>query len=726
MLTSLLFLWFSTIAAGSSSNPAEEFAGDISIDCGSAGNSTAGNGRQWLGDVDINSPYLLRIEGFSTTSTVLRKNLLISGDDSDRVPYRTARISRSQFSYAFGPNPGQKILRFHFIPAPYKDSKGFEDLFSVEVGYFTLLRNFSASLAAQALGVNSIVKEFCLYLGDNEKFDIVFSPLLNSYAFINGIEIISVPSSFSYFGDDDNGVQVVGQKSKVSVDYNTALELIHRLSVRQINDPSIDGFDHTYPVWVSQKLSVVKNSTWRVPVDVGFRYFVRLHFSGIALKIMEYDDLMFDVLINEKIVHSNVDIMNERDGKNIPKYVDYLAVTRGHKKQSICDLVISLHLYDEFVDGNGLVDGFEVFKLSNNGVILASPNPLPPDHDAPHLPYVYWYVITSLVVVVFSLVIVVREPQSNQQSESQSETQSEPQSNEKQLSRRFSLSEIESATRNFSHKLLIGEGGCGQVYKGMIDNGRTIVAIKRMKPHSSEGAHEFSIGIKTLSELRHDNLVSLIGYCEEDREMILVYDYMAGGTLADRLKVPQENYSSLTWMQRLNICIGIARGLDYLHDRLGIIHGDVKTVNILLDKNLVAKISDFGLAQHADSSNLKTVRGTMGYIDPHYIYTGRLTKKSDVYSFGVVLLEILCGRLAINQRLPENQRVLTTWARENINSGNVDRIVSSHLRNEVSENSVKAFVAVVERCLHYSEPEQRPTMAEAVVQLVQVLELQDT
>ncbi|KAL7101976.1 hypothetical protein ACP275_08G090200 [Erythranthe tilingii] len=297
--------------------------------------------------------------------------------------------------------------------------------------------------------------------------------------------------------------------------------------------------------------------------------------------------------------------------------------------------------------------------------------------------------------------------------------------------RRFSLDEIQLATKNFA--LLIGRGGFGEVYKGHIDNKQTTVAIKRLKSSSKQGAQEFLAEIETLSELRHANLVSLIGYCNEEGEMILVYEYMPCGTLADHIyKLAGENNtcSSLTWKQYLDICIGAGRGLDYLHTGHGVIHRDVKASNILLDENFIAKVSDFGLAKLENKSKLKThittnVKGTFGYLDPNYFNTHKLTRKSDTYAFGVVLLEVLCGRPAVDLKVPEDKRVLSKWARDKISIGEADQIVSVSLRDEISPDSLKTFVGVAQRCLS-DELKNRPTMSQVVSQLEFAIEQQET
>ncbi|KAL1541994.1 non-specific serine/threonine protein kinase [Salvia divinorum] len=227
--------------------------------------------------------------------------------------------------------------------------------------------------------------------------------------------------------------------------------------------------------------------------------------------------------------------------------------------------------------------------------------------------------------------------------------------------RQFSLAEIQSATGDFSDEHVIGNGGFRKVYKGLIDNGSVSVAIKRglasnPSQGKGQGQTEFAAEIETLTQFRHRNLVSLIGYCNEEGEMILVYDYMSKGTLANHLY----NQSTLSWSQLLKICIGAGRGLDYLHSGCSIIHRDVKPANILLDENFIAKVSDFGLAKHLGHDILQShvftnVKGSFGYFDPSYFTTGLLTKGSDTYAFAIILLEVLSGRLAVEGKLAEDE-----------------------------------------------------------------------
>ncbi|GAA0163604.1 hypothetical protein LIER_19427 [Lithospermum erythrorhizon] len=292
----------------------------------------------------------------------------------------------------------------------------------------------------------------------------------------------------------------------------------------------------------------------------------------------------------------------------------------------------------------------------------------------------------------------------------------------------FSLSEIKLATQDFNEEFIIGRGGFGEVYKGFINEG--IVAIKRLCSASKQGEVEFWMEIETLSKLRHVHLVSLIGYCNESDEMILVYEYMPKGTIVDHLYRLNGSYSPLDWETRLKICIGAARGLDYLHTGTvpGIIHRDVKDSNILLDDQFVAKISDFGLAKLesitlAQSYVSTNVKGTFGYLDPEYFLTRRLSKKTDVYAFGVVLLVVLCGRPAVDMRVVEYQQSLTLWAQECIRDGRVDQIIDPNLLGKIAVKSLEAFLKVTKTCLD-KKPKKRPNMSQIVANLEFALEQQ--
>ncbi|KAJ9548844.1 hypothetical protein OSB04_021387 [Centaurea solstitialis] len=290
---------------------------------------------------------------------------------------------------------------------------------------------------------------------------------------------------------------------------------------------------------------------------------------------------------------------------------------------------------------------------------------------------------------------------------------------------RIPLEKIREATNNFDQKHFIAKGGFGSVYKGELSwsNSSITVAVKRLDPTSDQGDQEFLMEITMLSSYRHKNLVSLVGFCDEDKEKVLVYMHESRGSLDIYIHDP-----NLTWKQRLKISIGAARGLNYLHDEVGpqhrVLHRDIKSANILLSDEWEAKVSDFGLSKIGPANLQHTFLvtnacGTFGYLDPIYYRSGVLTKESDVYSFGVVLLEILCGRLAAEN----GQMFLGPLAETQYEENKLDEIINPTLRKQMKLNSLNTFSAIAYQCIKNNRSE-RPTMARVIEKLENAFEIQ--
>ncbi|CAN1794436.1 Serine/threonine-protein kinase PBS1 [Linum perenne] len=228
----------------------------------------------------------------------------------------------------------------------------------------------------------------------------------------------------------------------------------------------------------------------------------------------------------------------------------------------------------------------------------------------------------------------------------------------------FTFRELAVATKNFRPESFLGEGGFGRVYKGRLESTGQVVAVKQLDRNGLQGNREFLVEVLMLSLLHHPNLVSLIGYCADGDQRLLVYEFMPFGSLEDHLHAEKE---PLDWNTRMKIAAGAARGLEYLHDKATppVIYRDFKSSNILLHEGFHPRLSDFGLAKlgpTGDKSHVSTrVMGTYGYCAPEYAMTGQLTVKSDVYSFGVVFLELITGRKAIDSSMPHGEQNLVTW-----------------------------------------------------------------
>ncbi|EXB74408.1 Receptor-like protein kinase FERONIA [Morus notabilis] len=800
----LVCLSFTSVHLISAANyvPAEQ----IFLNCG--GPTEEADGKKWTSDKG--SLYLSKAAK-STTSEASSQDPSVS-----TIPFMTARVFQSDFTYSISVAPGRKFIRLYFYPSSYSGLNASNAVFDVTAQSYTLLKNFSVAQTTEALNYVSIVKEYSVNV-EGDTLALTFKPsssIPNAYAFVNGIELVSMPDMYSA----DGTTMIVSQSVPFIIDNGTALENVYRLNVGgndispskdtglfrswyddtvylygaafgvpETADPNmtityLDGVpSYVAPVDVYSTarsmgpdwhINLNYNLTWILSIDSGFSYLVRLHFCEVAENITHSNQRVFTIFLNNQTAQNEADVAawaGEHNGVGL--YKDYVVVLapKGSPQQ---DLWLALHPYtngkSQYYDA--ILNGVEVFKINDTTGNLGGLNPIaPPKQDeidpsrvrpshgksksqtAVIAGGVSGGVVLALVLCFFALFVSRRRRHGKDSNASEgpsgwlplslygnshsagsaktNTTGSYASSLPSNLCRHFSFSEIKAATNNFDEALLLGVGGFGKVYKGEIDGGTTKVAIKRGNPLSEQGVHEFQTEIEMLSKLRHRHLVSLIGYCEENCEMILVYDYMAYGTLREHLYKTQK--PPLPWKQRLEICIGAARGLHYLHTgaKHTIIHRDVKTTNILLDEKWVAKVSDFGLSKTGptlDHTHVSTVvKGSFGYLDPEYFRRQQLTEKSDVYSFGVVLFEILCARPALNPTLPKEQVSLAEWAAHCHKKGILDQILDPYLKGKIAPECFKKFAETAMKCVS-DQGIERPSMGDVLWNLEFALQLQES
>ncbi|KAK9748593.1 hypothetical protein RND81_02G069000 [Saponaria officinalis] len=286
--------------------------------------------------------------------------------------------------------------------------------------------------------------------------------------------------------------------------------------------------------------------------------------------------------------------------------------------------------------------------------------------------------------------------------------------------KRFSLRELQVASDNFSHKNILGRGGFGKVYKGRLADG-SLVAVKRLKEERTQGGElQFQTEVEMISMAVHRNLLRLRGFCMTPTERLLVYPYMANGSVASCLRERPESQPPLNWEIRQRIALGAARGLAYLHDHCDpkIIHRDVKAANILLDEEFEAVVGDFGLAKlmdYKDTHVTTAVRGTIGHIAPEYLSTGKSSEKTDVFGYGVMLLELITGQRAFDlARLANDDDVmLLDWVKGLLKEKKLETLVDADLQGNYVEPEVEQLIQVALLCTQ-SSPTERPKMSEVV------------
>ncbi|XP_010429651.1 PREDICTED: serine/threonine-protein kinase At5g01020-like [Camelina sativa] len=299
--------------------------------------------------------------------------------------------------------------------------------------------------------------------------------------------------------------------------------------------------------------------------------------------------------------------------------------------------------------------------------------------------------------------------------------------------RMFTLSELRMITHNFSRSNMLGEGGFGPVYKGFIDDKvkpgleAQPVAVKALDLHGHQGHREWLAEILFLGQLSNKHLVKLIGFCYEEEQRVLVYEYMPRGSLENQIF--RRNSVAMAWGIRMKIALGAAKGLVFLHEaEKPVIYRDFKTSNILLDSNYNAKLSDFGLAKdgpEGEHTHVTTrVMGTQGYAAPEYIMTGHLTTMNDVYSFGVVLLELITGKKSMDNTRARREQSLVEWMRPMLrDQRKLGQIIDPRLESQYKTEAAQVAASLAYKCLS-QQPKYRPTMCEVVKVLESIQEVE--
>ncbi|KAI7755797.1 hypothetical protein M8C21_014921 [Ambrosia artemisiifolia] len=287
----------------------------------------------------------------------------------------------------------------------------------------------------------------------------------------------------------------------------------------------------------------------------------------------------------------------------------------------------------------------------------------------------------------------------------------------------YTFHDLAHATENFNPDLLVGKGGFGRVYKGHLGDNNQVVAVKQLDMIKVQGNREFLAEVLTIGRVHHPNLVNLIGYCVNGHQRLLVYEYMANGSLEDHLFDLDEKKTPLDWYTRMTIAKGVAKGLEYLHNVVDppIICRDLKSVNVLFNEDMNPKLSDFGptkIRKKQGEDHISTrVMEAYGYSSPEYAMSGELTTKSDVYSFGVVFLELISGRRVIDDKRPTEEQNLIIWAKPLLKEQSKIPMVADPLLNgNYPLNCLQQAVAIASMCLQ-EEASTRPYISDVVMAL---------
>ncbi|CAN8317263.1 unnamed protein product [Cochlearia groenlandica] len=732
------------------------------INCGSPENITLNN-RTFVSDDNLG-------HGISVINT--DSNSLPPSDNNNNNNesdlFQTARIFTKDSNFRFQiKQQGWFLIRLYFKPFLSSSHDLTTSRFSVSSQNFTLIKDHNTPNTF-------VIKEYTLNIS-TDQLSIEFRPKIDSFAFINALEVFRLPENLL---PEEAGL--IGTQSKKSLRLSThAMETVSRVNMGNVSVNR--GQDKLWRQWDSDSTYIVEsqlgmpvtnlkavnfsvsrmqyvdaaplyvygtatrlnsennpntnaNLTWTFKVEPGFDYFLRFHFCNIIVDPFgSVRRISFDIFVDSEKVET-VDMTQVANGTfGAPYFVD--AVLRKASSR-VGDLTLSIGgVTDVSTYPVSFINGFEIMKLSNDKRSLDVSDVVFPDSSSrgksskPSIGLIVGVSLALCVGLVFVVVAAALCVKRRRQTQIKpNDTGESLIFSSSKVGYRFPLALIKEATNDFNESLVIGVGGFGKVYKGVLKD-KTEIAAKRGAPQSRQGLAEFKTEIEMLSQFRHRHLVSLIGYCDENREMIIVYEYMEKGTLKNHLYDNDGiDNPRLRWRQRLEICVGAARGLHYLHtgSARAIIHRDVKSANILLDDNFMAKVADFGLSKagpELDQTHVSTaVKGSFGYLDPEYLTRQQLTEKSDVYSFGVVMLEVLCGRPVIDPSLPREKVNLIEWAMKLVKKGKVEEIIDPFLEGKVKLEEIKKYCEVTEKCLAQNGTE-RPTMGDLLWNLEFMLQV---
>ncbi|KAB5538882.1 hypothetical protein DKX38_016415 [Salix brachista] len=624
------------------------------IDCGSSTNSSVGD-RVFVADQSysdvLSAPHSIsaNTSSDSTSSTY------------DSALYQTAKIFNESFYYTFPiKKPGRHWIRLHFYPFVYRNYNLSMAKFSVSAQNFTLIREYR-------LESPPIVKEYSVNVTSGSLV-LTFTPSVNSFAFINALEVFSLPDELIPAG----ARTISGLQGNYKNLWRQALETVERVNMgNQTVSPQNDTL---WRLWVSDNEYLIHNNlvtlvsnvkavnftgagpteniapslvygtatrlnsdfdpninanvTWLFDVDPGFEYLVRFHFCDVLSN--PHPRLYFNVYIGSWLVYQNLDLLKLTFSLGAPYFMDVITRASGTGMLNVSVGPSNVGIPYP----NAILNGLEIMKISNSEDSLDVLDSISSRSSEVKVIVVVGLTVGLFIIVVLALVLFL-------------------------LCRRKKLDHAD--------------------------------------PLKSEGHFPTSGG----GNNRHFN----------------------GANIFSTSKF------GLSWRQRLEICIGAAKGIHYLHtgSTRAIIHRDVKSANILLDENFMAKVADFGLSKtgpELDQSHVSTaVKGSFGYLDPEYLIRQQLTEKSDVYSFGVVIFEVVCGRPVIDPTVSRERVSLVDWALKSIRGGKLEEIVDPRLEGQIKPDSLKKFVEIAEKCLAECGID-RPSMGDVLWNLECSLQLQ--